>query len=101
MALNWSIASIPELAHLPPAERERAWKLAGRKAFRDWHAWVSLLGCGAIALVGGVLGSLIGHEDLGTAAGSLIALVSFMELMTRVTRGYLPDALRESSQISK
>jgi hypothetical protein len=28
MALIWSIDAIPELAHLPPAERRRAWKLA-------------------------------------------------------------------------
>jgi hypothetical protein len=96
MELIWSIDSIPELAHLSPTERRRAWKLASRKAFRDWHTWIALLGCGAIAILGGALGSLIGHEDLGAAAGSLIALISFMELMTRVTRRYIPDALRQT-----
>jgi hypothetical protein len=98
MALIWSIDAIPELAHLPPAERRRARKLAGRKAFRDWRAWVALLGCGAVALLGRIFGSLIGHQDFGVAAGSLIALISFMELMTHITRRYLSHALRESPQ---
>jgi uncharacterized protein YcfJ len=97
MALIWSIDAIPELISLSPAERRRAWKLASRKALRDGRTWIALLGCGAIAMLGGVLGNLIGHEDLGSAVGSLIGLISFMQVMTRTTRRYVLDAVQETS----
>jgi len=41
---------------------------------------------------------LIGHQDFGVVAGSLIAHISFMELMTHITRRYLSHDLRESPQ---
>jgi hypothetical protein len=85
MRIYWGVGSIPELAKLPRAERNKAWRAAYRRAFRRWQMWVALIV--PIAL-GVVLGQLLdlhyGSIDLGSAIGAGIGGGIFGLLATAI-----------------
>jgi len=76
MQLYWSLASIPELAALPPNERRRTWRAAHWRARRDWRMWatllVSALGCATGIVVGEAFGWPTISGLVGAGAGGLL-----------------------------
>jgi hypothetical protein len=82
--------SIPELTHVPPAERRRILRRCAPMTYRHWQAWAALfvsgvcVGLGAYVgwvasagrwggpWVGAVIGAAIGGGVLGQVKGALV-----------------------------
>jgi len=86
MPIYWSLKSIPELATVPRAERDRAWRRAYGKTFRHWETWVALLACGACAALGGYVGGQLGSVIIGAAVGGGIGGFLFRQIAIGVAR---------------
>ncbi len=74
MTIYWTIANIPELAPLTPAERRRAWRAVFWKAHRHWQVWLSLVPmCVLIA---------VGSKKLGRAFNAVSKTERWARLLT-------------------
>jgi H+/Cl- antiporter ClcA len=94
MTIYWTIATIPELASLTPAERRRAWRAVFWKAFRHWQVWLSLVPMCVLIGVGTSLGRSAGLSWLGAAIGAGVGSLVFSAVHQRFARPYLADAVQ-------
>ena len=72
MRFYWSYKSLPELSALPEAERRAVWRRAVRQTNERWQTWAVYVLLIPVIPAGRWTGSLVGHEEIGTAVGVLI-----------------------------
>ena len=93
MQLYWTLKSIPELALLPPAERQRLWRAAYSRASGHWLMWAGMFGTGLCAAIGLVIGQSIGWLWVGIISGAGIGGIIHGQIVVDLTRRYLPALL--------
>ena len=89
MRFYWSYKNLPELSALQAAEQRAAWRRAHWQAHESWQPWVVYLLCFSFPLVGWWIGALIGHEEIGTAIGFVIAAMVSGQIVFRMVRSCL------------
>jgi hypothetical protein len=89
MRFYWSYKSLPGLSALPVAERRAAWRRAVWQANERWQTWAVYLLFIPLVFAGRRIGSLVGHEEIGTAVGVLISTTISWQVVFRTARSCL------------
>jgi len=97
-----SFHDIPELAALPPEQREQAWRKVQGHNLIMWQTWLSLILACLLAGLGQYLGERLGAPKLGLAIGAAVGGVVFWQSGFHIARyQYLASQARAAKQALK
>jgi hypothetical protein len=89
MRFYWSYKSLPELSDLPAAEQRAAGRRVNWQVHERWQTWAVYLAFLPFVLVCRWVGSLVGHEEIGTIVGVLISAAISGQIVVRMARSIL------------
>ena len=99
MRWHWSYKSLPELAGLPDADKERVWERGSRRAARRPAVWLAAAAQAAVVLVGSQLVAPMLKAGLPAwltvAAVAVVGGVAALGLVQTVLHTARPYLLRE------
>lgn len=99
MPIHWSYKSLPELSALSAAERKEVWKKAYSQAYEHWQTWLMLpIAFILVAPVISWLGSMLGHDLIGTMTGILLATAINERILFRVARSCLTKTIARADK---
>ena len=99
MKIYWSLASVPELALLPKAERNHIWRLAYRQSFRNIVTWLALALCGICAGLGSLIGDRLGYGLLGSMIGGGMGGFIFGQISIYTALPFIRTAVRQRNGV--
>ena len=99
MPIHWSYKSLPELTDLADAERKNVWKKANRQAYEHWQTWLaSAIVFALMVLLGHWLGSMFGHDFIGTIVGVALASAIVDRIVFRIARSHLERIITQTDE---